>query len=167
LAIKAEDVQQVTLSFAGMDLATWQEKRTAYLTEASREQAEREKEREQDRQRYQERETRVKAEIAAIAPQLAPYQESQDLKAGILVRVSTTEASFIFYRYVGPGSFGRVKWQTATSSKLNLQDLVWKDRTQESYNELTKRLKGTRLLQTNAGKTTPRVPSKVLATINY
>lgn len=173
LAVKQEDVGKVILALAGMTAEEYKAKRQAYIEQRDKEKNEREKEYGAMKERLEQKTAALEKELKEVySPQIEGLKECNDIKAGILVRVWKSDACFVFYRYDGPGAFGRVKWSYATSKELNIPE-TWKEKRQEFYKDVI--MKGCRLFQEypSRRKVTPEIPKypteekKVLMTINY
>lgn len=183
LAIPEEQVSKLIQELTGLDEAG----QKAALE--AKEEAERQRalETEETLKRYREEGERQKAEAekkrSELIPQIEHLEKCNDIKRGILVKVSSgvssyagrKEPEFIFYRYDGPGAFGRVKISTARSANYNLKGLDWKEAKQRTKEELNK-FTDFRLAEERK-HITPRIPKvptattegpkKVLLTINY
>lgn len=183
LAIPQEQVSKLIFELTGLDEAG----QKAAL-EAKEEQERQEKIKiEETLKRYREEGERQKAEAekkrSELIPQIEHLEKCNDIKRGILVKVSSgvssyggrKEPEFIFYRYDGPGAFGRVKISTARSANYNLKGLDWQEAKQRTKEELQK-FQDFRLAEERK-HITPRIPKvttatqeepkKVLLTITY
>lgn len=183
LAIPEEQVSKLIQELTGLDEAG----QKAALE--AKEEAERQRalETEETLKRYREESERQKAEAekkrSELIPQIEHLEKCNDIKRGILVKVSSgvsryaghKDPEFVYYRYDGPGAFGRVKISTARSANYNLKGLDWQEAKQRTKEELQK-FQDFRLAEERK-HITPRIPKvttatqeepkKVLLTITY
>ena len=138
LAIHTDDVERVTLFFAGMSYQEVQQK----IAEHDAQEIERRRELNDQLRKEQEqnREKRAKYEKAiaeVYAPQLAKFPLCDDVKRGILVRLNNSVPGFVFYRFDGNGAFGRIKVSKALADTLTAE-LTWKPLKQTTEDEVRK-----------------------------
>ena len=166
LAVPADEVRATILALTG----NTEEEQQAREAEKATKDAQDEAERKEASKRYDEerkaQEAAREAKRAELTPQIAHLTECNDVKRGILVKVSKPDAyrtdsrpEFIFIRYDGPGAFGRVKVSSARSEQFDLEGLQWKESRQRSAEDL-KALTGFRLAEERK-HVTPRLPKMI------
>lgn len=176
LAIPEEQVSKLIFELTGLNEGGQASALEAQAAEEAKKKAEHDQWYEEYKRKEAERKAEAEKNRAALLPQIAHLEECNDPKRGILVRLRNDDKpGFVFLRYDGAGSFGRLKLSRAHADTFTLEGLQWADAKQRNAQEL-KTLQGYRLAQANS-HTTPRVPKvlaagasterKVLSTINY
>ena len=130
---------------------------------------ERKREYEEYMRKAKEKEDKIRQEVSKMQETLSHLKDFTGVRDGIAVQARYINSAtgnyfgYVFYRYDGPGSFGRVKFSKAYGHKLEPE--TWKEKKQVTAEEYLKLTKGFKVYKSAQPTAAQRTTGQVLFSI--